>query len=672
LPAPSRSLVELLAVVDRRMPLAVLGDAAGLRAPSSAVEPAVQAGLVDWWPRDPSCPVMLRNARQREAIYAGLSPTRRRELHGRAVELVDERAAWSHRVASLDRPDEALAAQLERLADEEAAQGNLVLASTHLQWASDISPERSGREHRLLQAANQIVVTEEARGLALWPAVEMSAPSALRGCVLGTLALTSGELARAESLLSQALAEARRSPGDERVAATSATRLGFAFALLSDGAKVVELGRWALGTGCLPPAAESQVKALVAVGTSYMRGPQAGLAELKYIDPDPARVEPLHVDGLAFRGIFRLLAGDLAAAVTDLSASLKLARNGANFTIGLQAYSYLALAQYMSGGWDDALISAAQGLSATAVHPRRYELPLLHLAAGCVPAGRGAGEDAALHAKLAQEAADRLDYRQEKLHAGMARALVCQSRGDYEGMADALRDWQGEGSLDGRSRTHGALWRPLLVEGLVGSGRLQEAAVELAVMREDAYEARFLAPAAAWLDGWLAERRGAVDAARQFYQAGEDAGVTECPLHTARLLLAHGRCLRRTGQRRLAVERLRRAAEIYVALGASPFIAQTEEELSACGLPQAPAGQRSVLELTNREVEVARLVARRMTNNEIAAELFVSPSTVEYHLGNIYAKLGVRGRQQLRRALADRGVPASIEPCDKWSSASIR
>ena len=60
-----------------------------------------------------------------------------------------------------------------------------------------------------------------------------------------------------------------------------------------------------------------------------------------------------------------------------------------------------------------------------------------------------------------------------------------------------------------------------------------------------------------------------------------------------------------------------------------------------------------MLEMTSRESEVARLVAQRMTNNEIATELFVTNKAVEYHLGNIYAKFGVKGRHQLRRLLSD-------------------
>jgi DNA-binding NarL/FixJ family response regulator len=90
---------------------------------------------------------------------------------------------------------------------------------------------------------------------------------------------------------------------------------------------------------------------------------------------------------------------------------------------------------------------------------------------------------------------------------------------------------------------------------------------------------------------------------------------------------------------------------LYWTLRAAPFIAQVEEELADCDLPATPATNQSVLALTSRETEVAHLVGKGLSNPEIAAELFISRKAVEYHLGNIYAKCGVRGRQQLRRSV---------------------
>jgi len=291
------------------------------------------------------------------------------------------------------------------------------------------------------------------------------------------MAFSSGQLREAEQQFSQALAQVQDDPGSRPLAAMIANRLAGTYTLLAEGEKVMTFGRWALDTGCLDPAAASQTRTLIAVGASVAAGPRAALAELSHLDADPARIEPVDVDGLAFRGWYRMLAGDLGPAVGDLAASLRLARRGATLTLGLRAYFYLALAQYLAGAWDDVLLTAEQGFSAAAIHARRYELPMLHLAAGCVPAGRGAAAEAERHAALAEEAAARLDYGQERLYAAMARALVCQAAGDYLGMTDALRPWQDEAVLDGRSRLYAAFWRPLLAEGLIGSGQAGQAVV---------------------------------------------------------------------------------------------------------------------------------------------------------------------------------------------------
>jgi DNA-binding CsgD family transcriptional regulator len=660
LPPDTRGIVQMLAVLNSRVPLAQLGHIAEVDSPSGAIEPAVASGLVDWWPEEPSCPVAIRHPLVRDAVYAGITAARRRMLHAQAAAMVSESASWEHRVAALDHPDEALAAELEHLAGEEVARGRTALAATHLQWASDISPARADRERRLVTAALHLTVGEESRALALRPAVEEAAPSPLRGCVLGAMAFSSGQLGESEQQFTEALAQARDDPDSQPLAATVAGRLAGTYALLGDGEKVVTLARWALGTGHVSADAASRLRTLIAVGASQAAGPRAGLAELGHLDADPARVGLVDVDGLSFRGALRLQVGDLGPAVSDLAASVRLSRRGATLILGLRGCCYLALAQYLAGEWDDALLTSEQGFSAAVVHSRRYELPMLHLAAGCVPAGRGMTEEAEQHARLAEDAAASLDYGQERVYSAMARALVCQASGDYLGMADALAPLRDEAALAGRSRVYAMLWRPLLAEGLIGSGQAEPAAALVARLRAENGQVSYLEPTLAWLEGWLAELVGAPEDALRIYQRGEDTASTQSPVHTARLLLAHGRLLRRTGHRKEAVDRLRRASGLYLGLRAAPFMAQTEEELAACDLPSDRASKQPVLALTSRETEVAHLVGKGLSNPEIAAELFVSRKAVEYHLGNIYAKCGLQGRQQLRRYVEQWRQPAAV------------
>ncbi len=191
-------------------------------------------------------------------------------------------------------------------------------------------------------------------------------------------------------------------------------------------------------------------------------------------------------------------------------------------------------------------------------------------------------------------------------------------------------------------------------------GHVERAPAVLAQLRATGSQVGYLQWALAWLEGWLAEQSGAPEQARRIYQRGEDAAGPHSPVHTARLLLAHGQLLRRMGQRRPAVERLRRANDLYQMLRAAPFIARTEEELAACNLPADPARKQSALALTSRETEVAHLVGKGLSNPEIAAELFISRKVVEYHLGNIYAKCGLQGRQELRRFVGQWRQPTEV------------
>jgi ATP/maltotriose-dependent transcriptional regulator MalT len=204
------------------------------------------------------------------------------------------------------------------------------------------------------------------------------------------------------------------------------------------------------------------------------------------------------------------------------------------------------------------------------------------------------------------------------------------------------------------------LWRPLLAEGLIGSGQLDQAATVLDQLRADSGQGAYLAPALAWLEGWLAEQRGAPEEALAIYTRGEERSGIRSPVHIARLQLAHSRLLRRMGQRRLAIERLQRANAEYQVLRAAPFLARVEAELVACRLPGSPAKKQSVLALTSRETQVAHLVGKGLSNPEIASELFISRKAVEYHLGNIYAKCGLQGRQQLRRFVEQWAQPAAV------------
>ena len=96
---------------------------------------------------------------------------------------------------------------------------------------------------------------------------------------------------------------------------------------------------------------------------------------------------------------------------------------------------------------------------------------------------------------------------------------------------------------------------------------------------------------------------------------------------------------------------LREARDAFASMGAGPFLEQVDVDLTSAGVDRGAETARrapSPLDLTDRERDVAVLVAKGLTNPEVAEELYVSRKAVEYHLGNIFGKLGITSRRELR------------------------
>jgi DNA-binding CsgD family transcriptional regulator len=194
------------------------------------------------------------------------------------------------------------------------------------------------------------------------------------------------------------------------------------------------------------------------------------------------------------------------------------------------------------------------------------------------------------------------------------------------------------------------------VEALIAVGRLEEASAALTELGALAEGAEGLQAGYGWLSGWLAYRDGQPRLARARYEEAlsRPACADDVPLLRARLEDAYGQLLLAQRNRRPAITWLRRAHGHYAALGASPFQERCAAELAASGLRTVEPGsaaQRAVL--SGREHRVAHLVTQGLTNQEVAKELYVTTKTVEYHLSNIFTKLGITSRRQLRSLFPD-------------------
>jgi DNA-binding NarL/FixJ family response regulator len=127
----------------------------------------------------------------------------------------------------------------------------------------------------------------------------------------------------------------------------------------------------------------------------------------------------------------------------------------------------------------------------------------------------------------------------------------------------------------------------------------------------------------------------------------------------ARSHLLYGEWLRRENRRTEARQQLRTAHDLLSAIGMEAFAERARRELLATGETArkrtAQAAVKASQELTPQEVQVAQLARDGLSNPEIGARLVISSHTVQYHLGKVFAKLGISSRSQLHRVLP--GVP---------------
>ena len=135
---------------------------------------------------------------------------------------------------------------------------------------------------------------------------------------------------------------------------------------------------------------------------------------------------------------------------------------------------------------------------------------------------------------------------------------------------------------------------------------------------------------------------------RLYRDAIERLGRTRMRAELARAHLLYGEWLRRENRRIDAREQLRAAYQMLTAMGMDGFAERARRELLATGETVRKRTVETLTDLTAQEAQIAKLARDGHTNQEIAAQLFISPRTVEWHLGNVFTKLGITSRKDLR------------------------
>jgi ATP/maltotriose-dependent transcriptional regulator MalT len=338
----------------------------------------------------------------------------------------------------------------------------------------------------------------------------------------------------------------------------------------------------------------------------------------------------------------------VAAARSSLAMTAPAALRAGSVRIAAWSFSWLAYAEFALGAWDEAAADAERAVSLLDESGMEWLRPLARYAAVLVPAARG--EWSVTEEHLRAGTAQTGDYELMVVAAAMGRAEVATARGEHEAVLRALEPLLAIEPRAGVDEPGFWPWPDLYAEALISAGRLDEAEE---VLTE--HERLAAARGRATVSARLARARGRLEAARgqlpnaerAFEQALSFLEKQPTPFQRAQVELAYGQVLRRGGQRRAAASHLQAARERFAALRAAPFLERCERELRGCGLAPAKRSEFDPGKLTAQEQAVARLVAVGMSNRQVAAELFVSVKTVQFHLTHVYAKLGVGSRAEL-------------------------
>jgi DNA-binding CsgD family transcriptional regulator len=610
-----------------------------------AAAAASEAGLLEIDGR-----VRFRHPLVRSAAYRASAPPERHEVHRALADVTDpeqdpDRRAW-HCAQATDRADEDVAAELERSASRAAARGGAAAAAAFLARSAELTPDPAARGGRALAAA-QAKFESAAPGAAL----ELLALADL--CPLEELQRARLERLRAEIAFARTrgrhapallLGAARRlAPLDAAMAREThleAVVAAMYAGRLSDGPSVRDAAEAARAGPAAPQPPRTIDLLLDGLATRFTEGYAAGVPPLR-------RALAAFMDG---NGSTRWLwlACRLAQDLWDdelwhvlATRGVRSARDTGMLAVLPNAVTHRAALYVHTGAFGAAtsLIEEADAISqATGTATLKY-------AAFTLAAWRGHEADA-----LAMIEAGRIEAKARGEGLGLAvsdwiAALLFNGLGRYE---DARAAAERAAADDVVANSAWALAE--LIEAGVRSGRTDGTSAAL-----DRLSERTLASGTDWALGVLAQARallsegGAADAL--YREAIERLERTRIRVALARARLLYGEWLRREQRRVDAREQLRAAHEMFSTMGADGFAERARVELLATGETVRKRTVETRDDLTAQEAQIARLARDGRTNPEIGAQLYISPRTVEWHLKNVFTKLGIRSRRELHHAL---------------------
>lgn len=637
-----RALCLALAVLGEHATLAEAAALAALEDALAALESAVRAGLIG--PGDTLTP-RLRDSLTCAAVLDVTGPTAVAATHRHAADVVtDPIRRLRHRVAATPLPDEELADEVDALARSCGADGAWAQAAALFRDAGRLTADPLVRDERLTRSVDALIAAGDCLGAAAYvPTIESLRETPLRNAVLAYLAIVRGRATEAEMRLSRAW-EIVNPDRDPAVAAFIAQRHVLHTLVRCEGEQLVHWADRALGLADEDSPAAIEAAAIRGLGLLAAGHPKrAGAA----YDDLSARVRHgAQAQRVVMgRGWVQLVRDDIDGARASLESAVAAAALGGSTRITLWAYGWLARVQFAAGDWDDALTSVIQGRKLAAESGIVLVTPLLEWTAGQIAALRGDWSGAQNAARVASSAPG--EYAMMRIPTLLLRGQIAEAQADYAAVRRIVAPLRTIAAGTSLQEPGYWPWPDLLANAMVLEGDLDGAETFLRPHEQRAKSRGHRSAAArlAYARGRLFGARGDINAARRAFDDALEL-LDGLPLRydAARINFAYGQTLRRAGKRRAADEVISVAREHYLSLGADTYVARCDRELKAGGL--SPQRDNDV-ELTPQEEAVSNLVAQGLSNREVAAELYVSHKTVQYHLTRIYAKLGVRSRSEL-------------------------
>ncbi|HEX7535749.1 MAG TPA: AAA family ATPase [Dermatophilaceae bacterium] len=637
-------LLLLIAAADDSGQLATVRRAAAvLGVDERALNTAEQSGLLV----TDGDTVRVRHPLVRSAVYQAATGLERRQAHRALAEALGgaddpDRQAW-HSAAAADGPDEGVVQALERAAVRAERRGGYVAAAAAYERAAELTAGGQPRAARLFAGARNAWAcgqTTRARTLAT-AAREHAQDRLLRADIdrlRGRIEVNVGSALDAHRIFTQAArAVAADDPNRALEIAVAAAVLGIYGA--DSGAA---LDATTVPTDAAPgdtPRTCCLKHLLVSVTEASRENWAIALSSLRLALQAGADVgDP---DVLANLGNAALHLGDDEGHRRCFTVMLSGARESGAGTSVAYALPRLAFTQFVAGQWTAAGASAdeARAVSLSAGQRPLTVAPLAWLTLLAALQGRP-GYDALL-AELDEVAVIHpLGVLTDPVHDLTRWAKG--SRAAHEGDASAAFHHLSQLRLPAISRI-AAVDR---IEAAVRVGDREQAATWVEQLAAFASETRW-----PWAQAVVGHGRALLAEAAQAPALFESSLALHArggrPYDRARTHLAYGELLRRSQRRVDARTHLRLALEIFEDLHAEPLIVRATKELRASGETARKRDPTTLVKLTPMELQVAQLVSQGRSNKEVAAQCWVSPRTVAFHLRNCFTKTGVTSRGEL-------------------------